>query len=496
MSFKNRWRIEGTLKTRTPLHIGSGDPTECDKILDEEKGKKADISAVAIDYEKRPYLPGATLKGNLRAYLRSSGQDKTVIDNLFGSEDPKAEDSRGGALEFWNARVNQPTGFNGENVPYWDNDRLTGVNASAVIDRQTRTAANQKLFYTEYVPKGISFRVVITGQDIEDNELALLLYALNGFNEGNVKLGAGEADGWGEFEWKLDAVKCIDAKSIKEWLAKPKAVGYEMEGTDKKQVIEEKVEKIKPSSSDDLLTLNVRLNFNSPFLVNDTSRDRKQKDGNNRKVFADHYPLVNTDGKALLPSKSIRGAFRSQAERILRTIGGDKAACIDHEKAERKACPSVYKVEKVEESCPACQVFGLSGWRSPVQFSDFTSDMDRDKFKRQQFVAIDRFTGGGVDGAKFDADYADRSVLGGTITIDIDRLKKSGAGEWGLGLIALTLRDLMEGDITLGFGAAKGYGVCKAEITSGLDKLKEKLNGTKNLNSILTNNLPGGLYDK
>jgi hypothetical protein len=42
-----------------------------------------------------------------------------------------------------------------------------------------------------------------------------------------------------------------------------------------------------------------------------------------------------------------------------------------------------------------------------------------------------------------------------------------------LGLLALTLRDLIEDDIPLGFGAAKGYGACHAAITDirivGLD---------------------------
>ncbi|MBI5328188.1 MAG: hypothetical protein HZB80_07845 [Deltaproteobacteria bacterium] len=459
MSFKNRWRIEGMLTTISPLHIGSGDTTTRDKILDEKKKKKADIAAVATDHENKPYLPGSTLKGNLRAYLRNNGQDKNVIDKLFGAEDPKAKDSCGGALEFWNVRVvDMSSTFDGKNVPYWCKDRLTGVTASAVIDRQTRTAANQKLFYTEYVPKGIEFNVVITGQDLDDKEIALLIHALNGFKDGGVNLGAGEADNWGGFSWELETVKCIETDDIKKWLANPDTVGYEMIsniGRDKKTDVEY-IEKQLKQSKPDILSLAFTLTFDSSFLVNDTSRDRDAKDGTGKKKFADHYPLTDTSGKVILPSKSIRGAFRSQAERILRTIGGGQAACIDHEKAERKACPSVYEVEKVKDSCPACQVFGLSGWRSPVQFSDFTY-VKNGGIKRQQFVAIDRFTGGGVDRAKFDADYADRPVLEGTIAIDMTRLRKTKAIGWGLGLVALTLRDMIEGDVTLGLGTSKGY---------------------------------------
>lgn len=62
---------------------------------------------------------------------------------------------------------------------------------------------------------------------------------------------------------------------------------------------------------------------------------------------------------------------------------------------------------------------------------------------------------------KFNADYADRPRLRGTIGVDLKR-----AEPWSLGLVALTLRDLVEGDITLGHGASKGYGACQAVITS------------------------------
>ena len=74
-------------------------------------------------------------------------------------------------------------------------------------------------------------------------------------------------------------------------------------------------------------------------------------------------------------------------------------------------------------------------------------------------MAIDRFTGGVAGSAKFDAEAVYQPVLAGTITIDLKRMPL-----WGLGLLALVLRDLMEGDIPLGFGAGKGYGACKAEI--------------------------------
>ncbi|MCI5126447.1 MAG: hypothetical protein D3925_18700, partial [Candidatus Electrothrix sp. AR5] len=92
--------------------------------------------------------------------------------------------------------------------------------------------------------------------------------------------------------------------------------------------------------------------------------------------------------------------------------------------------------------------------------------VDRSK-NRQDFVAIDRFHGGGKDGAKFAVEHSERPCFQGKITVS-SRVKESGRG-----LLALVLRDLREGDITLGFGANKGYGhlLTEAVRVENLDRL-------------------------
>ena len=62
------------------------------------------------------------------------------------------------------------------------------------------------------------------------------------------------------------------------------------------------------------LKLKVTLQFDGPFLVNDSRFQAKEND-------PDLRPRKTPDGKIVLPASSIRGAFRSQAERICRTIG-------------------------------------------------------------------------------------------------------------------------------------------------------------------------------
>ena len=84
--------------------------------------------------------------------------------------------------------------------------------------------------------------------------------------------------------------------------------------------------------------------------------------------------------------------------------------------------------------------------------------------EKQEFVAIDRFTGGGAPQLKFNATSRYQPILKGQLSIDLARLAYADAGGWAIALLVLVLRDLVEGDIRLGFGSAKGFGALHAEL--------------------------------
>ena len=96
------WRIGGILTTVTSLHIGDGDITKHCKLKDGEK--YIEITSVVKDIDCRAYIPGTSLKGNIRSWLkRKSCVPYNVLEELFGSEDSQKEDALGGKAEFWNA---------------------------------------------------------------------------------------------------------------------------------------------------------------------------------------------------------------------------------------------------------------------------------------------------------------------------------------------------------------------------------------------------------
>lgn len=447
MSFRNRWRISGTLTTTSALHIGSGRPTERAQIKDQH-GRACEINAVAADCHGAAYIPGSTLKGNLRGWLEQNGADPTLAERVFGVMDTNNPERRwGGKAEFTDAFFARDTVSSRPALRWWDGARKTCVAPGVAIDPHTRTADDEKLFYHEFVPPGVEFNVEIGGRDLEDPEVDLLLAGLLAMDlPGGPKLGAGTADGWGRMSWRLDSIERSDA--LAAWLAgKADCFYVKLDHSPYVKRANALLQRLGGGSS---LAIDLGISFDSHFLVNDPSQCGK--DG-----LPDHAP-VTENGQIVLPASSIRGAFRSQAERILKTIFPDEVTEVR----------SVEGIEDVRKLPRFCQLFGATGWRSPVHFTDFRPDPDvpdnQGVEQTQDFVAIDRFTGGGEEGKKFNARSSYRPVLRGSLRVDLDALDRAGAGPGALGLLALTFRDLLEGDITFGFGAAKGYGSCTVEV--------------------------------
>lgn len=237
------------------------------------------------------------------------------------------------------------------------------------------------------------------------------------------------------------------------------------------------------------LELELTLQATGPFLANDVTRA-------GRSGF-DHAPLV--EERPILPGASLRGVLRSHAERIARTLAASRIRSDDPQAAATfwRKCPACSPLarpvsrlkplpdldgsaqqpapadnkpvvpllvcderglkarpeDEVDEAklCLACRLFGSTELGSRLLIEDACLVGDKADYKAQDFLAIDRFTGGGRDSAKFDAAVLWRPAFAA-------RLRLDNPHPWELGWLALILRDLAEGWLTLGFGRAKGYG--------------------------------------
>lgn len=466
-----RWMIKGRLTTSSPLHIGSG--FQRPRLSKRKSVDPVKVAEITKNVHGLPYIPGSTLKGNLRAYAVDLGRKGSpAVESLFGSLDPKISSSKGGKADFFDAHAVPDVSLKNP-PPHWDSRLMTGILTSTQINRRTRTVAEKKLFHTEYVPEGVAFDVRIGGQDTDGetgfDEIEELLSLFEGFNREEVRLGGDGGNGWGGFKWELTDLLLLDSNGAQSWASSMGgSVGYSMLLPVAEPVLGEIRHGVASRVANPVappLSISITLKFEGSFLVDDPSKKVKDESapGDREGKPADHEPLLDVDGRPFLPSSSFRGAFRSQAERILRTIGGDNAACYPDGSGPRPTCRPVADVAKVKTLCPACQLFGATGWKSPVDIQPFKPSGPIGEAHLQDFVAIDRFTGGAAEGAKFDARSFYRPVLSGAIQIRLDRLPIS-SSQALLGLLLLTLRDLEEGDIRFGFGASKGYGACTASI--------------------------------
>lgn len=483
------WRIDGTLTALGPLRIGNGTvltgriPRKVKKGDGQNEDSAVETLGVFIDSTGQAYIPGSSLKGFLRSFMDSRIANHSLIEVAFGyqKEASSAEgrgEGLGGAVTVWDTRIAEPEALP-ESVadPYWDRTRATCVGSHVVLDRRTRTASDELLFYEEYVPAGIGFDVtlLVEGGELEgwtvDDIAGALLAGLDELRDSPARMGASNADGWGHLEWKPKAVRRMCDKAIANWLSEP---GSPL------------VDHLAPADAAPLLTLGkaildrkstatvdfkIDLHFASPFLVNDPSRVKQESGSSDQ---PNHTPLKAPGGGPLLPASSMRGALRSQAERIARTLG--MTVCKPAGKRSERP-PAVKTRQDFDKLDAVGRLFGAPGWRSAVRVSDFTlapESPDPGDPRRQEFVAIDRFTGGGADKLKFNADAftpagCEGFTLRGALSLDIGRLAllTDGASGWWnepLHLLAYTLRDLCEGDIPVGFGRSKGYGACTAQV--------------------------------
>jgi CRISPR/Cas system CSM-associated protein Csm3 (group 7 of RAMP superfamily) len=193
-------------------------------------------------------------------------------------------------------------------------------------------------------------------------------------------------------------------------------------------------------------------------------------------------PLVSGVGDGLLPvipGSSIKGALRSQACRILRTIFGQEP---DDDESYLAIADDMFGSGEQSGRLFVNDVY-LRG-TAPLSRTEW---IDEDEAalnritKNEVHVAIDRFTGGASEGAL----YSVRPVVAGgasewePIRIVLDFSTRSSVPPLASrlaeqALLKLLIRDLSEGFIPLGFGTNRGFGDISVANTEGLPGVNKK----------------------
>lgn len=477
--------LTARLVARSALHVGSGDA-----------GLATDLP-LNRDAEGCLYVPGTHIAGRLREVAARLApalgwEPCTALDGedarpstctcrvcaLFGSRGQKVEegDAEPAASALW--CFDAPMEGTGPG--------LSVVRDGVGIDRRSGGSAAEAgaLYDAEWIPAGMAFRLrleLARGAPREAEETLAL--ALSEWAAGRGRIGGGAARGGGAFELEARPFRRAELDEVDGLLDFLRAPSPRQRGREEPEWLEERTAALRTVLAGRLeggaaetplpeaavahfAELSFELAFAGPVLVNDPAAALAQ--GVN---FA---PVMAGPGwtDPILPGSSLRGVLRAQVERIARTLGMSTReeaavrcpACDPFDGEDGSAlrpCADLAeerekKGEAPPEDCAACALFGSTRQGSRLWVEDAPLANGAPTYRLRDFVAIDRFTGGAMEGAKFDALPLYGARFGA-------RLLLWNAQEWELGALALALRDLHDGLATLGAHGSKGFGRAAVE---------------------------------
>ena len=468
--------ITGMLIARTAVHIGSGEENALTDAL------------LRRDVEGKPLIPGTAIAGALRAMLtrlspmlggetcaalQDSGDPcNCPVCHLFGDINPSDKDvssSTASNLLVFNASVIGDVS-------------QTIIRDGVGIDRVTGASAGAAKFDMEVMPPGSQFelRMELRGTDQKDE--LLLAAALAEWKEGRVWLGGRVARGLGAFDLREIEYKTHSLDTADDLLAFLRSEEPWNLANAEEDWIDKHVASIRISPFGDLnnhvtkswVTIEGTLQSEGALLTSDSLVSGL--------YGFDHAPLLAQLGDwkhPVLTGAGLRGVIRSHGERIARTLATLNA---DNEVFLKK-CPACNPLEgkigeplpscdsllkkakhssktevKDNDLCLACRLFGSTrrGSRFIVEDAPYESTPEQKEpvLKILDFLAIDRFTGGGAESLKFDALTLWKPAF--SLRLHLDN-----PAEWEIGWLMFVLRDMADGWLSVGAGTTKGLGRVK-----------------------------------
>lgn len=493
--------ISGNLRALTGIHIGSGDPTKVTDLPLFRNGSNEII------------IPGTAIAGALRALSTKlaphMGYQKCVAINdttggvcgcpvceLFGSIAIAKDSEKALPSKIW----------------IYDAVLTKNVNSSirdgVGIDRETGASASRAKFDIEVVPRDSEFTFRIKLQnDVTTAHENILASALSEWIHGRCYLGGNVSRGLGNMQLEDCRVHVLDLSSADNLMDYLSSDSPTRGITEEKQWLDGYVENARKRTKQmhnsffysSFVDMELTLQFSGAFAIDDIL--------NATRMGFDFLPLQE-GGAFVLPGSSLRGALRSHAEKIARSLTtlncSDEndflnkcPACNPHadtsipltscndliRKNRREQHNSPEVAVEYERSCLACQLFGNLYKGSRLYVSDgYLATLP--EIKIMDFLAIDRFTGGGKDGAKFDAVVLWKPLF--TFRIFLENPQ-----EWELGWLMLVLKDIKEGLVAIGFGKNKWFG--NMEIRNGNMKMG-KIPNNHNQRNLRDNEFFEGIF--
>ncbi|MTF37966.1 RAMP superfamily CRISPR-associated protein [Cyanobacterium aponinum] len=494
---RSRYKITGNLTTISPIHIGG-------------VGGNADTDmALAVNGEGKFYLPATSLAGALRAYMATL--NSKITNKIWGFQEKEGDNGHASFVIVEDAVINSA---------------IVEIRDGVAIDRYSGTAAEGMKFDRAILPKGVTIPISLTLErdaQLSDSEwqecqnaFAQLITALE---EGEIYLGGAKSRGLGR-------VKLYDTRIIEEDLLSPAGI-LDILNNQQKPV---NWGKIYASGQNCQNKLNITIKWKPEGAV----MVKSEGDG----MAVDILPLVSGKGGSLtfvIPGSSLKGVWRSQAERIIRTVcnhsltsdvGFSQQVTLEliktlfgapaelDENQNQLGYLSCLAVDDCFANIPMTshQWASITDATSDSSLRNCLNNMGLKDTQLGYHVGIDRWTGSAAEGflyttlEPFGVNWENIEIslnlqrLKQYEKLENERLKKENLPPKNsylptLALFLLVLRDFMESKIPIGFGVNRGMGAIQVEEVKingkGIDNDDLKALSQKPLTSFydLDNNL-------
>ena len=397
--------------------------------------------------EGKPFIPGASITGAARSilarkclawrqYKKGLANEPRSLKDFFGGAD---KDDRMSALIVSDAACVS------EKVNRTIRDGVS-------IDIKSGTAKTGAKYDVEVVERGTEFElhlacIIRSGDNIEGitdgatepNFEDLFCALLKAFQDGDIRLGARTRRGYGRGKvesWKIRDLDMSDPQDVMAWLrddpwSRPKSCLS-----------------LKPLPTDQRSYFRIEADFElrTSLLIRSVSGEPNAPD----------MVHLQSDGEPVVPGTSFAGAFRHRATLIATTKGWDV-------KNVEKMFGFVREKKRNNSQEPTTQA-------SRILIEERLAENMEKEARWQNRVAIDRFTGGAVDGALFNEkpiypihigkknEEKETSNLRLILTLEEPE-------EAEIDLLLFTLRDFWHGQAALGGETSNGRGTLQGVKT-------------------------------
>ncbi len=504
-----RYELTIPVELTSELHIGGVDPVP-------DRDGEGTVIRFNRNGLKEPTIPGRSIRGAVRAACNVLWEERKLKDDPLAAGNGIFSDSNWESL--WGDNLAHHEGNSPDDVLPVRRSALTFHAVSfpadqpmttrhgVGIDRTTGAASDGALYEHEFLPRGTRFTIRITaeGRDDEqkddterkDNKQSegipgpassesvkkLLEVMVDVLTSGAVCLGGRTGSGQGTIQVIEPKLRRTGKTTDAGALTAPADVLDALIGEDEEGTpipLERGGWSLEEPAR-------IKITWWSPtgiFVAEDeklTKQRKAQKEAENREkgineeVHEVVYPLRDPseeweNAQLLIPGTSIRGALRSRASRIARTVlaAKDKLPTFtSHDLHEQIAAePNLVRY-----------MFGSTEYRGALTVHDCLST-DPGKLIEVTHNAIDRWTGGVIDGGLFtDAVYLGTHWEPITIDIDLRQLLNNIKAEKGpedreqskpthadyahaaYVLLGLVLAELSAGTLPLGSRSTRGLG--------------------------------------